>query len=85
MVRKTLLGTALVLMAGCASVENETYSTILVNGRETDLRSRTVVEGDRTYISHAVRSRSGSFKTCEPDRPGSCEQAARSNAGGKDS
>ncbi len=84
MLRKTLLGTSLVLMAGCASIENESYSTIVVNGRETELRTRTMSDGNRTYVSNAVRAKNGSFKICEPDEPGSCEQALRVGSGGFD-
>lgn len=76
MARKVLFGAALILLAGCADVQNETFSTITLNGRDYDLRTRTVSGAGGTFVQHSVLAY-GTWRTCLPDSPGSCEGAVR--------
>ena len=81
MTRILLLGCTLAMMAGCATVENNTSSTIIVNGRETELRKRTYTVNGELRETYSVRARNGSYQQCDPSSPGSCERAARKTRG----
>jgi hypothetical protein len=76
MTRTVIFGTALILLTGCADVRNETYSTITLNGRDYDLRTRTVSGTGNSFVQHSVLAY-GTWRTCLPDSPGSCEGAVR--------
>lgn len=73
----------MMILSACATVENETYSTINLNGREYELRTRTVTTSGSSFVQHSVRARDGAFYSCMPDSPGSCEGALRSRSGGQ--
>ena len=72
----------LVALTGCATVESDTSTTVTLNGRETELRKRTYTVNGELRETYSVRSQNGSFRQCDPNMAGSCERAARSNAGG---
>ena len=76
MTRKMVLGTTLILVTGCAEIQNETLSTITLNGREYPLRTRTISGPDGSYVQHSVKAQ-GTYRSCLPDSPGSCEAAVR--------
>ena len=83
MSHKWLAGGMLVLLTACGSIENSKTIPYTVNGRETVLLERTYTVGNETRTTYSVRSQNGSYQQCDPNMAGSCERAARSNAGGK--
>ncbi|WP_227271382.1 hypothetical protein [Roseobacter weihaiensis] len=83
MTRTGYLGAALFLLGACSTIESETFQTIELNGQPTELRTRTIAGPDGSAVTHSVRSSNGTYRTCDPDQPGSCASAARADAGGK--
>ena len=81
MTRILLLICATAVVTSCATIESDTSSTIVVNGRETELRKRTYTVNGQTRETYSVRSRNGSYQQCDPSSPGSCERAARQTRG----
>ena len=69
------------VLSACAEVENESYSTITLNGREYELRTRTMEGANGPYVTHSVRVNTG-YRTCDPDSPGSCQAAIRNSRRG---
>lgn len=70
-----LVATGLLLSA-CGSVTNESTSSINVDGRNYELRTRTIQGSIGSYETSSVRVR-GVFYQCLPNSPGSCEGAVR--------
>ncbi len=62
-------------LVGCATIENESFSTIILNGEAYDLRTRTMTSANRSYVTHSVRIGGSKWVPCIPDSPGSCEAA----------
>lgn len=81
MTHKVLLSALFVVVAACATVENETTSTIELNGRSYELRTRSIDGANGTYTTHSVRA-NGTYRTCDPMSPGSCEAAIRNTRRG---
>ncbi|MEP2030393.1 MAG: hypothetical protein ABJI96_16985 [Paracoccaceae bacterium] len=71
--KSILIGAALLLSA-CGSVVNETNSSIVINGRTYELRTRTIQGSNGTYDTSSVRV-NGTYYQCQPDSPGSCKAA----------
>jgi hypothetical protein len=67
---------SLVFLTGCTDVQNETFGTITLNGRDYDLRTRTVSGASGAFVQHSVLAY-GTWRTCLPDSPGDCEAAVR--------
>lgn len=75
MLRATLIITTVLTLGACASVQNESYSTINIDGRDYQLRSRTLNGPQGTFENYAIRANDGSFRSCDPDTPRSCRLA----------
>ncbi|MGD9294762.1 MAG: hypothetical protein PVI41_07760 [Roseobacter sp.] len=81
MTNKAFWAACAVIVSGCSTVQDESYSTIVLNGREYDLRTRTMEGPNGTYVTHSVRANTG-YRTCDPNSPGSCEAAIRNSRRG---
>lgn len=64
------------LLSACGSVVNESTSSINVDGRSYELRSRTIQGANGSYDTSSVRV-NGVYYQCLPASPGSCEGAVR--------
>ena len=73
--RLILVTTALFLSA-CATAQNENFSTINLNGRDYELRTRTMSGASGSFVQNSVLAH-GTWRTCLPDSPGDCEAAVR--------
>lgn len=71
---RTFLIAAAILLSACGSVTNETTSTINVDGRNYELRTRTIQGPNGTYDTSSVRV-NGAYVQCIPSSPGSCRGA----------
>lgn len=65
-------------LGACASVTNETKSTIALDGRTYELRTRTMQGANGSYNTSSVLAH-GTWRLCLPESPGSCEAAIRNN------
>ncbi|MDW3224804.1 MAG: hypothetical protein R8G34_18300 [Paracoccaceae bacterium] len=65
-----------IALSGCASVTSETFSTVVLEGRSYELRTRTIDGPNGPYETSSVQVR-GSYYLCKPDSPGDCEAAIR--------
>lgn len=81
MTKKVFLAACAAIVCGCSTVQNEEFSTIVLNGREYDLRTRTMQGANGTFVTHSVRTNSG-YRMCDPGSPGSCEAAIRNSRRG---
>lgn len=70
--RKMLAGTTLVLLTACGSVEQETFSTINIEGREFNFRTQTISGPQGTFETHAIQAANGSWRSCDPTYPKDC-------------
>ncbi|MCV3270552.1 hypothetical protein [Roseobacter sinensis] len=67
---------AVLAVGACATVADERLSTIVVDGREYTLRTRTIDGPTGTYETTSARVRGKHF-ICIIDSPGDCEAAVR--------
>ncbi len=79
MTRKIFFGTALILLTACGTVENETFSTMTINGRDYNFRTQTINGPQGTYTVNAIQANNGSWRTCDPTYPLDCLSARRTN------
>lgn len=63
-------------LAGCGTVQNETYSTVSTFYNTYQVRTRVIEQGGQTYTTSSVRV-NGFYYPCLIDSPGDCEAAAR--------
>ena len=80
------MGCGLVALSGCAEVVSETSSTITVNGRDYELRTRVIDGQNGPFEQSSVIVDSRPY-VCRPDSPGDCESAirdARNSSSGRD-
>ncbi|MGA9434838.1 MAG: hypothetical protein WBV62_11450 [Roseobacter sp.] len=75
MLRATLTMTTVLALSACSTVESETFTTIDLNGRDYQLRTRTINGPQGTFETHAIRAGDGSFRSCDPQSPQSCRAA----------
>jgi hypothetical protein len=64
------------LLAACGTVESQSSSTIVVDGRSYEVRERIINGPSGPYAHTSVRVR-GNYVSCLPDSPGDCEAAVR--------
>lgn len=62
-------------VSGCTAIESESFSTILLDGEPYDLRTRTMRNDRKIYVTYSVRIGGSKWVPCLPDSPGSCEAA----------
>lgn len=73
---KYLLPLGALLLGACATITEESRSSIVVDGEVYELRTRTIDTGGRTYVK--TDAMVGGFAvTCIPSSPGDCEAAVR--------
>jgi hypothetical protein len=75
MLRAALTMTTLLTLSACATVESETYSMINLNGRDYELRTRSINGPQGLFETHAIRANDGSFRSCDPQTPRTCQSA----------
>lgn len=75
MLRATLIMTTVLTVGACATVENETFTTIELNGRDYQLRTRTINGPQGIFETTAIRANDGSYRSCDPQTPRSCRSA----------
>lgn len=80
---QVLLATAAGVFSACAPVSNETFSTITVEGRPYELRTRTIDGPNGPYETSSVLVRNN-YYLCKPDSPGDCEAAVKTGQNGSD-
>ena len=80
MTRTALVGTALIVLTACGSVEEETLSTMNIDGREYNFRTQTINGPQGTFQTHAIQASNGSWRTCDPTYPKDCLAARRTNS-----
>lgn len=68
--------TCAVLLAACATVIEESTSTITVDGRSYDLRERRL-DGPNGPVKQTSVWVKGGYSLCLIDSPGDCEAAVR--------
>lgn len=78
---RILLAATACITAACASVTNETFSTIILDGRSYELRTRTFDGPDGAYQTSSVRVNSN-YYLCKPDSPGDCQAAVKRGRNG---
>jgi hypothetical protein len=73
---KAALAACALLLSACATVTNETFSTIMVDGESYKVRERTL-EGRNGPIKQSSVWVKGGYSLCIIDSPGDCEAAIR--------
>lgn len=63
-------------LSACATVVDETRTSIMVDGRAYELRTRTLEGTDGTFQQSSVVVRNRLY-TCLPASPGDCEATVR--------
>lgn len=66
----------LLAVAGCAPVDSETRTTIVVDGASYELRTQ-VIDGPRGQYERSSVVVQNRLYTCLPDSPGDCEATVR--------
>ena len=68
----------LALLAGCGSVQNTTYTPIMLNGQEKTLKTATMTQNGKTIERYSVQAKNGKWVSCDVNG-GGCAAAARSS------
>lgn len=71
-----LLGFGLVTLAACATVQSESRSSIVVDGRTYELRTQ-VIDGPNGPYNRSFVMVKNRMAVCLPESPGDCEAAVR--------
>ncbi len=73
---RSLAALALLALGACATASADRLSTVTVDGREYELRTRTIDGPGGQFETTSVRVRGG-YALCKIDSPGDCAAAVR--------
>ncbi|MGC3939218.1 hypothetical protein ACOTTU_15550 [Roseobacter sp. EG26] len=76
MLKRSATLISLFVLSACASVSNETFSPIVVDGDTYQLRTRTIEGPNGAYETTSARV-DGIYYLCRINSPGDCEAAVR--------
>lgn len=76
MLAKAALAICAILLSACATVSDETFRTIMVDGESYQVRIRTL-EGQNGPVKQSSVWVKGGYSLCIIDSPGDCEAAIR--------